>query len=65
MAVFDGINDAQALTGAWKDDYNPQRRYSSLDELTPVAFASACAASSSPKASVPAAQAETHGPTRS
>ena len=63
MEIFDGINDAQALTAAWRDDYNTQRPHSSLDYLTPAEFAAACAASTSAKASVPAAHAETLGST--
>ena len=63
MEIFDGINDAQALTAAWRDDYNTQRPHSSLDYLTPVEFAAACAVSTSAKASVPTAHAETVGST--
>jgi putative transposase len=55
MEIFDSIRDAQALTATWRDDYNTQRPHSSLDYLTPVEFAAACAACTSAKASVPAA----------
>ena len=57
MEIFDSVRDAQALTATWRDDYNTQRPHSSLDYLTPVEFAAACAASTSAKASVPAAHA--------
>lgn len=61
MEIFDSIRDAQALTATWRDDYNTQRPHSSLDYLTPVEFAAACAASTSAKASVPAAHAGSLG----
>ena len=61
MEIFDSIRDAQALTATWRDDYNTQRPQSSLDYLTPVDFAAACAASTSAKASVPAAHAGSLG----
>jgi hypothetical protein len=65
MEIFDGLHAARVLTTAWRHDYNTQRPHSSLDYMTPAEFAAACADSTSAKASVPAAQAETHGPTRS
>ena len=61
MEIFDSIRDAQALTATWKDDYNTHRPNSSLDYLTPVEFAAACAASTSAKASVTAAHAGSLG----
>jgi putative transposase len=61
MEIFDSVRDAQALTATWRDDYNTQRPHSSLDYLTPVEFAAACAASTSAKASVPAAHAGSLG----
>ena len=61
MEIFDSVRDAQDLTATWKDDYNTQRPHSSLDYLTPVEFAAACAASTSAKASVPAAHAGSLG----
>ena len=61
MEIFDSIRDAQALTATWRDNYNTQRPHSSLDYLTPVEFAAACAASTSAKASVPAAHAGSLG----
>jgi putative transposase len=63
MEIFDSVRDAQALTATWIDDYNTQRPHSSLDYLTPVEFAAAYAASTSAKASVPAAHAGPLGPT--
>ena len=61
MEIFDSIRDAQALTATWRDDYNTQRPHRSLDYLTPVEFAAACAASTWAKASVPAAHAGSLG----
>ena len=61
MEIFDSVRDALALTATWRDDDNTQRPHSSLDYLTPVDFAAACAASISAKASVPAARAGSLG----
>lgn len=63
MEIFDGLHAARVLTTAWRHDYNTQRPHSSLDYLTPVEFAAACAVSTSAKASVPTAHAETVGST--
>lgn len=37
--LFDSLPDARRLIGAWRRDYNHERPHSSLDGLTPWAFA--------------------------
>ena len=37
--VFDGLQDARALTAAWQGDYNKVRPHSSLGYVAPAAFA--------------------------
>lgn len=52
---FAGVMAAQAMTAAWKDDYNQDRPHSSLGYVTPAEFAARCAASVSESPS-PSAQ---------
>ena len=61
MEIFDGLREAQALTAAWREDYNTQRPHSSLGYLTPVEFAAACAVVASAKASAPTSHAGSVG----
>jgi putative transposase len=43
--IFDNVASAQALSAAWRSQYNQHRPHSSLGYQTPAAFASGCAAS--------------------
>jgi putative transposase len=45
VEVFESLTAARKLTAAWREDYNNDRPHSSLDYLTPVQYAAACAAS--------------------
>ena len=55
--IFDGLDDARAITAASQEDYNHRRPQGSLGFQTTAGFAAACAASASAKASAPAAHA--------
>jgi putative transposase len=45
LEVFESLPVARALTAAWKEDYNHHRPHSSLGYVTPIEFATRCAAS--------------------
>ena len=55
LVVFQGLRDSRAITAAWRGNYNHRSPHGTLRFKTPAGFAAACAASTSAKASAPAA----------
>jgi transposase InsO family protein len=52
VELFESLRAAQALTKAWRREYNEVRPHSSLGYVAPAAFAAACVASVRPPASL-------------
>ena len=48
--LFENLRAAQALTAAWREDYNHHRPHSSLNDQTPTEFAARCGASAPKRA---------------